>query len=303
VSVARPPARVYRRRRLVAAASALVAVLSLALVAAGVLGGSGSGTGTPLPGAVALPGGGGGAGAVAPHIAAGPPRAVPLPSGTQGTGPLFAVAGGHVQRFGPAARREVALTFDDGPGPQTGAILDELDSLHAAATFFVICRNALARPDLVRRMRAQGMVVGDHTWSHPPMSRLSASAQRWQLRSTQREIARIIGVRPLFFRPPMWMWDATTAREVASLGMVGVLFTVETQDWRRPGVQAIVDAAMRAGPGAVIALHDAGGDRTQTLDALPEIVQGLRAKGLEPVTLDRLYGARAAGYAQARASR
>jgi peptidoglycan/xylan/chitin deacetylase (PgdA/CDA1 family) len=300
VSVARPQARVYRRRRLVAATFALVAALALA--AGGVLGGSGSGAGTPLPGTVALPGGGG-AGAVAPQIAAAPPRAVPLPSGTEGAGPLFAVAGGVVRRFGPAARREVALTFDDGPGPQTGAILDELASLHAPATFFVIGRNALARPDLVRRMRAQGMVVGDHTWSHPPMSRLSASAQRWQLRSTQREIARIIGVRPLFFRPPMWMWDATTARQVASLGMVGVLFTVETQDWRRPGVQAIVDAAMRAGPGAVIALHDAGGDRTQTLDALPEIVQGLRAKGLEPVTLDRLYGARAAGYAQARASR
>ena len=98
-----------------------------------------------------------------------------------------------------------------------------------------------------------------------------------------------IGQRPRFFRPPMWAWNRTTARAVAEEGMVGVLFSVDTRDWSRPGVTAIVRQALTARDGQIIALHDAGGDREQTVQALPLIVKGLRARGLEPVTLDELF--------------
>ena len=90
----------------------------------------------------------------------------------------------------------------------------------------------------------------------------------------------------------MWAWNRTTARAVAEEGMLGVLFSVDPRDWSRPGVTAIVRRALDARDGQIIALHDAGGDREQTVQALPLIVKGLRARGLEPVTLDELFRGR-----------
>ena len=120
------------------------------------------------------------------------------------------------------------------------------------------------------------------------MTKLSLAAQRAQIERTQDIIQATIGQRPRFFRPPMWAWNRTTARVVAEEGMLGVLFSIDTRTGRRPGVTAIVRSALTARDGQIIALHDAGGDREQTVQALPLIVKGLRAQGLEPVTLDEL---------------
>ena len=192
----------------------------------------------------------------------------------------------------PRGKGRVALTFDDGPGPYTPQVLAELRSLHVRATFFVIGHNAEQLPGIVRALRAAGMVVGNHSWSHPNLTKLSLAKQRAQLRRTQDVLEATIGQRPRFFRPPMWAWNRTTARAVAEEGMVGILFSVDTRDWSRPGVTAIVRQALTARDGQIIALHDAGGDREQTVQALPLIVKGLRARGLEPVTLDELFPAR-----------
>jgi peptidoglycan-N-acetylglucosamine deacetylase len=197
-------------------------------------------------------------------------------------------------RFTPALvgvgrRGHVALTFDDGPGPYTPQVLAELRSLRVRATFFVIGHNAAQSPGIVRALRAAGMVVGNHSWSHPNLTKLSLAKQRAQVRRTQDVLEATIGQRPRFFRPPMWAWNRATARAVAEQGMVGVLFSVDTRDWSRPGVTAIVRQALTAHDGQIIALHDAGGDREQTVQALPLIVKGLRARGLEPVTLDELF--------------
>jgi peptidoglycan/xylan/chitin deacetylase (PgdA/CDA1 family) len=220
--------------------------------------------------------------------AAVPQGTVPLPRRILGHGP-FVTVDGAVARRSAAHGRGVALTFDDGPGQQTEAILDELALLRAPATFFVIGEAARAAPGVVRAERAAGMTVGDHTWSHPDLARLGAAAQQAEVQRTQRLLRGLIGVAPRFFRPPMWDWTRVTARAVAQQGLVTVLFSIDTQDWKRPGVRAIVHAALQARPGDVIAMHDAGGDRTQTLRALPAIVRGLRARGLHLVTLDRLY--------------
>jgi len=225
-----------------------------------------------------------------PELAAGPRRTLPQPTATQGDGPIFEVLGTTVRRIVPTRGKGlVALTFDDGPGPYTPQVLAELRSLHVHATFFVIGRNAKRDPDLVRDLRDAGMVVGNHSWSHPQFTKLGLARQRAQVRRTQDLLAATIGQRPRFFRPPMWAWNRTTARVVAEEGMVGVLFSVDTRDWSRPGVTAIVRQALTARDGQIIALHDAGGDREQTVRALPLIVKGLRARGLEPVTLDRLF--------------
>jgi peptidoglycan/xylan/chitin deacetylase (PgdA/CDA1 family) len=219
-----------------------------------------------------------------------PLGSVRLPTGTKGAGPFLVPHGKTVQRENGKTGGMVALTFDDGPGPQTLDVLAELQREHAVATFFVIGSTAKNDPATVRTLYSAGMQIGNHTWSHPQLARLSASKQLSQLKRTQDEIASIIGVRPRFYRPPYWSWNPLTAREAGELGMIGVLFSVDTGDWRKPGTDAIIKAALKAQDGDVIAFHDAGGDRTETVDSIAPIIVALRARHLEPVTLDRLYG-------------
>jgi peptidoglycan/xylan/chitin deacetylase (PgdA/CDA1 family) len=224
-------------------------------------------------------------------LAAGPRRAVPRPTRFLGRGPFLAVQGG-VARLGPGARRRgvVALTFDDGPGPMTAAFLDKLGQLHVKATFFVVGYNVNRRPHVLRRESEMGMGIGNHSWAHPPMRALGAAGQRFQILSDEDAIQNVVGYRPLFFRPPYLSFNLTTARQIALAGMVGALWTVDTRDWTRPGKGTIVRRALTVEPGGVIGMHDAGADRSQTLAALGPIVRRLRKRGLEPVTLDELYG-------------
>ena len=225
------------------------------------------------------------------ELAAIPPgRSVALPKLTKGQGPFLVVRGKTVARQSGKAAGQVALTFDDGPGPQTLDVLAELKREHAVATFFVMGSHAAGDPATVKALYDAGMQIGNHTWTHPQLARLSASKQLSELKRTQDEIASIIGVRPRFYRPPYWSWNYLTTREGAELGMIGTMFSVDTGDWKKPGTDAIIRAALKAKDGDVIAFHDAGGDRSQTVDSIAPIIVGLRARHLEPVTLDRLYG-------------
>jgi peptidoglycan/xylan/chitin deacetylase (PgdA/CDA1 family) len=212
------------------------------------------------------------------------------PKHTTGEGPFITVSGSSVRRVGAAPGNMVALTFDDGPGPQTPDVLAELQHEHAHATFFVIGKLAKQDPEMVRTLYAAGMQVANHTWTHPQLARLTAKGQRSELEQTQDEISTIIGVRPRFYRPPYWSWNDTTAQQGSALGMIGVLFSVDTDDWERPGADTIIRNALKAQAGDVIAFHDAGGDRSQTVAAIGPIIVALRERHLEPVTLDQLYG-------------
>ena len=280
----------YARRRLLAVAAVLLAAAGIGAAYVAYSGDDGKPTAQSAP--IGSRDASAGAGAKAgPELAATPQRGLPKLTATHGDGPLFDVRGRTVERFAPPhGNGRVALTFDDGPGPYTAQVLAELRSLHVRATFFVIGRNVKHSPDAVRALRDAGMVVGNHSWSHPNLTKLSLARQRAQVRRTQDLLEATIGQRPRFFRPPMWAWNRATARAVAEAGLVGVLFSVDTRDWSRPGVTAIVRQALTAHDGQIIALHDAGGDREETVQALPLIVKGLRARGLEPVTLDVLYG-------------
>jgi peptidoglycan/xylan/chitin deacetylase (PgdA/CDA1 family) len=205
-------------------------------------------------------------------------------------GPFFGYRRAHVTRSDAPRTRDVALTFDDGPGPLTMQLLAHLHRLHARATFFVVGSMAAIRPWAVRAARRAGMEVENHTWSHPAMTRLSRHAQRIEIERANRLIRRLTGRRPRFFRPPGWRFNGRTARIVASERLVGVLRTVDTRDWTLPGVRTIVRRALSVRPGGIIALHDAGGySRAQTLAALPHIVRGLRRRHLRLVTISRLY--------------
>jgi cellulose synthase/poly-beta-1,6-N-acetylglucosamine synthase-like glycosyltransferase/spore germination protein YaaH/peptidoglycan/xylan/chitin deacetylase (PgdA/CDA1 family) len=201
----------------------------------------------------------------------------------------------------------VALTFDDGPDPRwTPKILDILKQKNAPATFFVIGKNMQAHPGIVKREVKLGMVVGSHTYTHPNIAALPKPETDLELNATQRLFAVVTGKSFRLFRPP-YFGDAepSTPAEVnplitaQKLGYLIVGLRIDTDDWKKPTpamiVQRVFDRLARpATPddpaGQVVLLHDAGGDRTHTIEALPALIDGLRARGYKLVTVAQLAG-------------
>ncbi|HEY3775871.1 MAG TPA: polysaccharide deacetylase family protein [Solirubrobacteraceae bacterium] len=200
---------------------------------------------------------------------------------TRLTVPIVRMAGGQ--------HREIALTFDDGPGPYTPAILRILVRTHTPATFFEVGEELRYFNASTAEIVRLGDPVGDHTWSHPDMAHLSRRRQQRQL---LREAAIIgnEGARfPQMYRPPFGRWNETTLSLLRQNDMLMVLWSVDTDDWERPGTDQIVHNALSgAKPGAIILLHDGGGDRAETVAALPAIIRGLRRRGYRLVTVPRL---------------
>ena len=199
----------------------------------------------------------------------------------------------------------LALTFDDGPDPKwTPRVLDILKAEHVPATFFVIGQNALDNYGLLRRTLAEGHVVGNHSYTHPNLGLLSPRAVALELNSTQRLFEAFTGRTMRLFRAPFF-GDAepTTPDEIGAvlsaqrLGYLSVGLHVDSEDWTHPGVAAIVRNTLAGvtnpNPdkrGQVILMHDAGGDRSQTVAALPLIIRQLKAKGYRFVTVPELIG-------------
>jgi peptidoglycan/xylan/chitin deacetylase (PgdA/CDA1 family) len=192
-------------------------------------------------------------------------------------------------RIAGAQHREIALTFDDGPGPYTPQVLAVLQREHVPATFFEVGILERYFNSSTTAIAADGDVIGDHTEVHAPMSRLSKKAQQQQLLEQASAIERFGAKFPRLFRPPYGLWNSNTLALLHKYRMLMVLWTVDTSDYRRPGVSAIVDSAVDgARPGAIILLHDAGGDRSETVAALPRIIAALRKRHYSLVTVPRL---------------
>jgi peptidoglycan/xylan/chitin deacetylase (PgdA/CDA1 family) len=201
----------------------------------------------------------------------------------------------HVLSYTPAVveggrkGNEVALTFDDGPGPYTPRLVETLNSLHAHATFFAIGEMERYFSDGTRLELRSGDAVEDHTETHPMLAQMPANQQREEMLNQMVRIELLGGARPRLFRPPYGSFNTTTFRELEKLHLLTILWSTDTADFKVPGVQAIVNSALAgAHPGAIILMHDGGGDRSQTIAALPAIVKGLRARGLRPVTVPQL---------------
>ena len=192
-------------------------------------------------------------------------------------------------RAAGSQHKEVALTFDDGPGPYTPDILRILVREHVPATFFEVGIEERYFSAATAQIVARGYPIGDHTESHRPMSQLKRKAQLAQLLQDSAAIGNYGAPFPRMFRPPYGMWNHTTLGLLRKYKMLMVLWSVDTDDYERPGVKVIVQRAL-AGlePGAIILLHDAGGDRSQTVAALPRIVKALRSRGYKLVTVPRL---------------
>lgn len=187
------------------------------------------------------------------------------------------------------AGRRVALTFDDGPDPQrTPAVLDLLARQGVRATFFVVGARAEAHPELVRRMATEGHVVGNHSYTHSwrfPLRSLGRTME--ELRRTGEVLHRITGRQPRLFRPPFGVTNPTIARAVRRLGLDPVGWSIRSLDTMGQSPERVAARILRRlHPGAVILLHDrcAGSERLVGL-----LVEGLRSRGLEPVTLPELF--------------
>jgi cellulose synthase/poly-beta-1,6-N-acetylglucosamine synthase-like glycosyltransferase/peptidoglycan/xylan/chitin deacetylase (PgdA/CDA1 family)/spore germination protein YaaH len=208
------------------------------------------------------------------------------------TGQLFRQLGGKP--------REVVLTFDDGPDPvYTPRILDALRELDATATFFVLGEQALANPDLIRRIDREGHLVGNHTFRHPHIETLSHDGLLLELRSTERAIEGILGrYSPLFRAPYTATFHPEAPGQLAphlpafEAGYMVVAAGVDPNDWSRPGADAIADrivSGVEEG-GHIVVLHDGGGDRSQTVEAVALAVPRLRRLGYTIAPLDHHLG-------------
>ncbi|WP_455353341.1 polysaccharide deacetylase family protein [Streptomyces sp. SYSU K217416] len=170
----------------------------------------------------------------------------------------------------PPQERSMVLTFDDGPDPRyTPAILRTLRRHDVRAMFFVCGGMAADNRDLLREMADDGHIVGNHSWSHPLLTRLRRPAVAAELGRTSDMVARTTGAPPVWFRAPYGAWNGWTFEIGAELGMEPLAWTVDTLDWTEPGTRTIVERVREgAGPGVVVLSHDAGGDRSQSVRAL-----------------------------------
>lgn len=218
--------------------------------------------------------------------ASGPTGGAPVryrPVGCVRRGPVVAYS------HGPR-RKEVALSFDDGPFPLTPRFVQMLRANRAVATFFMIGEQVTSRyRATLREELRNGDALGDHTYTHPDL--VTAGGVRSQLQRTIQAIRGLSGYTPCVFRPPYGDYDSAVMQTAASLGLATILWEVDPSDYTLPGVSAIEQRVLsQARPGAIILSHDGGGPREQTLDAYPDIIRTLRARGYRFVTVPELLG-------------
>lgn len=191
---------------------------------------------------------------------------------------------------GPRAKRVVALTFDDGPSTYTGQVLDILKRFKARATFFVVGENVVERPGDLQRVLREGNSLANHTYTHVSIAEADPPAAL-QLDRTTAAIREATSFTPCLFRPPFGSKSAKSIALTRRKGMKTIGWDVDTSDFKRPGAQTITRTVLsQTKPGSIVLMHDGGGPRDQTVQALPEILRGLRAKGYRFVTVDQLLG-------------
>lgn len=206
-----------------------------------------------------------------------------------------------VTRYGWGSKKKIVLTFDDGPDPKyTPQILDILKESKAPATFFMIGMNAEKYPDIVRRAYNEGHLIGNHSFSHPEISKIGEIHTDIELSLTERIFESILWHGTSLFRPPYGEdvepespSDILPLIRANDLGYISVGMKIDPNDWSRPGVDAIIQSTLDQiddGKWNIILLHDSGGEREQTIAALPKLIQSIRDRGYTIVPLSDLIG-------------
>ena len=200
------------------------------------------------------------------------------------------VSRGGLARSVRTGQRVVALSFDDGPSRYTLSIVRILKRYQVNATFFEIGRQVTwsYRP-VLRALLRNGNTIGDHTWSHPFLTHLSASEIWSQIADTAQRIQRVAGFRPCLMRPPYGDYDSQVGKIATRLGLRAVTWSIDPTDWGRLGTDAIVKRVLdNIRPGRIILLHDGGGDRSETVKALPRILEVLANRHYQVVPVETL---------------
>lgn len=179
-----------------------------------------------------------------------------------------------------------ALTFDDGPWPDyTEQVLDVLERHKVKATFFMVGQEVQRRPEIARAVRDAGHAVGTHSWDHPSRPRSAVS----QIKRTDAVIKKTLGFYPTCFRPPYGMLKNGMARQAMKEKQAVLIWSADSGDWKKPGASSIARRIInQATPGGIGLLHDGGGNRPQTVAALPEIIRTLKSRGYRFVTVPEL---------------
>ena len=179
----------------------------------------------------------------------------------------------------------VAVTFDDGPGEFTDQVLDHLDARRAAATFFVQGYRVMQNAGTMARMSAEGHEIGNHTWNHPDLTKLTDEQITDQLDRTNSAVKAATGARPTTFRPP---YGAIDQRVLAQTSLPAILWTIDTDDWQIPDDATLLSRAVDgANPGSIVLLHDV---HENTARLTPAILDGLLGRGFTLVTVQQLLG-------------
>ena len=181
----------------------------------------------------------------------------------------------------------IALTFDDGPGPYTAYLLDILDQYGAKATFFLIGSKVSGQASVVRSIQARGHQLGNHSWSHPELPKLSADQIAGEIDHTNEAIKQATGVKPSILRPPYGAVNGVVLEQLRARGMSSILWSVDTRDWADRNSQIVCSRAVAgARPGAVILMHDI---HQTSVNAVPCILSSLKQQGYSFVTIQRLH--------------
>ena len=187
----------------------------------------------------------------------------------------------------------VAITYDDGPGAETNRLLDKLKAKNAHASFMVLAPSAEQHPELLKRMKAEGHTIGNHTKSHRQLNTLSPAQVSQEIDAGNAAIKKATGQGTRWVRPPYGATNATVDQVTRDKGVSQALWDVDTVDWKDRNSEHVCSSAVQgARAGSIVLMHDI---HPTTVDAADCVIDGLRAKGLEPVSLDRLLRTPVAG--------
>lgn len=194
---------------------------------------------------------------------------------------------------GPSNKKLAALTFDDGPDVHyTTEILKILKQHGIKATFFIVGSRAEAHPEMVKRIHEEGHAIGNHTWDHPNLKKISMTQIKSEVDRTDRLLTSLIGYKPHIFRPPYGIANASDIKELGRLGYKVIDWSVDTRDWAGTSPDRIIEYVHKeATPGAIVLEHCAGGRHEKldnTIEALPRIISYFKERGYRFVTIPEL---------------
>ncbi|MFC1807078.1 polysaccharide deacetylase family protein [Candidatus Omnitrophota bacterium] len=206
-----------------------------------------------------------------------------------------------------SSKKRVAITFDDGPnGEYTLKIVDILAKYRLKATFFLLGANVLKFPKIARKIAKKGHIIGNHTYSHKHLKRLSSRAVLRQIERSEEVFKEVLGIRPKYLRPPYGEYTKRIEKIVRRKGHKLINWDVDAKDWKNPSSKVIAERILsKVADGSIILLHDGaniriGESRRNTVNALPLIVRGLRQKGFKIVSLDEIASSPEPNFARTR---